>query len=173
MPTVRSEAWSVSLSGFQLLSNISSSSHRPTVKESLHIDISWQSLNCTVTQETEITSNSRHRCPKIFRKCSWLTVFYLCIWLFSLFIQCSARYSCWIYMLNPVGQCGWCVTGGFSPLYSEWEYFVENQVCSLKLLEMLAAYSQLKSCAKNHSVNKTVNMILALIKQIKIYKIIQ
>lgn len=46
MPTVRSEAWSVSLSGFQLLSNISSPSHRPTVKESLHIDISWQSLNC-------------------------------------------------------------------------------------------------------------------------------
>lgn len=112
--TVRSEAWSVSLSDFQFLSNISSSSHQPTVKESLYIDISWQRPNgLTVlawTLESEINFCSRHTCSQMFikwavkaPKCSWLGVRFLCISLWSHFLPWLAKYSWWMQMPSPVG----------------------------------------------------------------------
>lgn len=69
-PTVRSEAWSVSLSGLLLPSNVASSSHQPTVNESLSIDISWQRLNGLTAQrlQTKWTSAPVTNGKKMFRK---------------------------------------------------------------------------------------------------------
>lgn len=116
-PSSNGPGWSLTRQsvGFRLLSNISSSSHQPTV-ESLFV-LTFLDGDETVSQywhENEdtpsgliltpasvtVASNGQKMCSSTFS-----------LPLLDIYIL-FPKYSWWIWKPSPVGWRGWCVTGG-------------------------------------------------------------